>query len=110
MRFYPGLIFLLLTSTPISILYAQDSLYAREVIHELTQEKYHGRGYVKKGDQKAAKYISGQCKKSVLLPLKSKSYFQYFSCPVNTFAGCMDFSINDTLLIPVQSFLADSAT
>jgi aminopeptidase YwaD len=110
MRFYPGLIFLLLTSTPISILHAQDSLYAREIIHELTQEKYHGRGYVKKGDQKAAKYISGQFKKSGLLPLNSKSYFQNFSFPVNTFPGCMDVSINNKLLIPGQDFIADPGT
>jgi aminopeptidase YwaD len=110
MRFYPGLIFLFLTSTPISILHAQDSLYAREIIHELTQEKYHGRGYVKKGDQKAAKYISGQFKKSGLLPLNSKSYFQNFSFPVNTFPGCMDVSINNKLLIPGQDFIADPGT
>ncbi|MBK9318129.1 MAG: hypothetical protein IPM91_04365 [Bacteroidetes bacterium] len=52
MRFYPGLIFLLLTATPFSLLCAQDSLYAREVIHELTSEKYHGRGYVKMATEK----------------------------------------------------------
>lgn len=34
--------------------HGQDSLYAREVIKELTSEKYNGRGYVKEGDKKSS--------------------------------------------------------
>ena len=37
--------------------HAQDSLYARKVIKTLTSKKYNGRGYVKKGVNKASDYI-----------------------------------------------------
>lgn len=85
----------------------QDSLYAREVIKELTSEKYNGRGYVKEGDKKAATYIAAEFKKHGLQPLGSKNYFQEFGFPVNTFPSCMEVSINGTTLQAGKDFIVD---
>lgn len=85
----------------------QDSLYAREVIKELTSEKYNGRGYVKEGDKKAATYIAAEFKKHGLQPLGSKNYFQEFGFPVNTFPSCMDVSINGITLKAGEDFIVD---
>ena len=87
--------------------HGQDSLYAREVIKELTSEKYNGRGYVKEGDKKAAAYIAAEFRKHGLQPLNSKNYFQEFGFPVNTFPSCMDVSINGTTLTAGKDFIVD---
>lgn len=84
---------------------AQDSSYARQVIKELSSEKYHGRGYVKKGDRKAAHFIEEEFKNLQLLPLNGQRYFQDFSFPVNTFPRRMDVWLNNKKLIPGIDFI-----
>lgn len=63
---------------------AQDIKYARKIIKKLCAPSYHGRGYIKKGDIKAAKYIVKQLKHSEVKPF-NESYLQAFSINVNTF-------------------------
>ena len=41
-------------------LQAQNIDYAREVLSKLTAKNFHGRGYLKKGDEKAAHYLARQ--------------------------------------------------
>ena len=56
---------------------SQDSLYTRSVINTLTSESFHGRGYVKGGDAKAAQFIADEFRKLDLSPL-TENYFQTF--------------------------------
>ncbi len=78
---------------------AQDSLYSRSVIQTLTGNNYHGRGYVKKGDSKAAQYIESEFKKIGLAAI-ANNYCQNFSFGVNTFPGAMQVSVNGKTLRP----------
>jgi aminopeptidase YwaD len=84
---------------------AQDSLYARLVIKELTSKKYFGRGYLNNGLDAAAKYISGELKRFKAEPLFSTGYFQWFDFDVNTFPDKMNVKINGKLLKPGIDFI-----
>ncbi len=80
-------VFLLITE-----LYSQNLNYAETVIRELSSEKYHGRGYYKNGDKKAAAYIAKEFNR---YKLKSwKGYYQQFRFDVNTFPASMQLSID----------------
>jgi len=83
---------------------AQDIEYARRIIRDLSSPEMNGRGYVKKGDYKAAKYISREFK-SIGLESFTKRYLQPFSVSVNTFPGIMQLELNDRLLIPVKDYI-----
>lgn len=82
---------------------------AKKIIKDLTAEKMHGRGYVKKGDKRAAKYIKKQFKEIGLHPI-GKSYYQKFSFPINTQPGTMELKIDNTQLTPGVDFLIDPAS
>lgn len=83
--------------------------YTKQIIKDLTSEKMHGRGYVKKGDKIAAKYIKKQFKEIGLLPYE-KSYYQKFSFPINTQPGAMELKIDQTDLSPGIDFLIDPSS
>jgi aminopeptidase YwaD len=83
---------------------AQDIEYARRIIRDLSSPDMQGRGYIKKGDYKAAKYISREFK-SIGLESFSKRYLQPFSIPVNTFPGIMQLKLNNRLLTPGKDYL-----
>ena len=88
---------------------AQDSIYARSVINTLTSNSYHGRGYVKKGDAKAALFIAGEFKRLNLLPL-TENYFQSFDFPVNTFPSKMKVCVDGKKLIPGKDYIVHPAS
>jgi len=89
-----------------SILLGQDDRqFARDVIRDLTQKSFSGRGYVKNGSNKAAKYISNYFKKQQLLSFTPNSYYQNFSISVNTFPKEIELRINDKLLKPGIHYL-----
>ena len=83
---------------------AQDVNYARNILNELSSEKYHGRGYVKNGDANAAKFIAKQFKKDGLDKFND-SYFQKYSFPINTFPGSLTVSIDNEELIPGEDYV-----
>jgi len=83
---------------------AQDVDYARLMLNELASENYHGRGYVKKGDAKAAKFIAKQFQNDELKKFND-SYFQKYSFPINTFAGSLTVSIDNEELIPGEDYV-----
>lgn len=82
---------------------------AKEVLETLCSEKFHGRGYVKKGDKKAAKYIAKQYKE-IGLQTKDNSYYQYFDLDVNTFPKSTSFSIDGTTLKPGEDFIVNASS
>ena len=85
---------------------AQQVSYAKEVINTLCSESMKGRGYVDHGDKNAANYLASEFEKSGLKKY-SKSYFQTFTTPVNSFPGKMSLSVNGNKLKPGEDFLID---
>jgi hypothetical protein len=75
------LIFLLLAN---ATAWAQDTIYAHKVLYELCSKKYHGRGYYKKGEIKAGKYIAKEMKNLGLEPANNACFFQEFELKGNS--------------------------
>ena len=88
---------------------AQDSIYTRSVINTLSSNSYYGRGYVKQGDAKAARFIADEFKKFKLSPL-TPGYFQPFDFPVNTFPSSMKVCIDGKKLIPGKDYIVHPAS
>jgi aminopeptidase YwaD len=87
--------------------FAQEEVkYAREVIQKLCSESMKGRGYVANGDRNAAHYLAEEFERAGLKKY-SKTYFQHFNTPVNSFPGKMSLVINGKKLIPGEDFLVD---
>lgn len=91
----------LLSGFPVN---AQDSLYARNVIKKLTSSAFHGRGYVKNGDAKAAKFIASEFSR-MHLQKTGINYYQNFSFGVNTFPAYMKVAIDGETLIPGADYI-----
>lgn len=80
--------------------FAQDTVYAREVIKNLTSKKCFGRGYVNNGLDIASKYIAAELQANKAQPFFATGYFQWFDFNVNTFPGKVNVKINNKLLKP----------
>ena len=99
------LFFLILSSSAFS----QDKNYARKIIKDLASPEMHGRGYVNKGEKKAAKYIRKEFKKNDLKSF-SNNYFQNFSFPINTFPKAIFVSVDGKELMPSTDFLIECSS
>lgn len=86
--------------------FSQSIKYAREVVNTLCDSHMDGRGYVKKGDLRAAQFVASEFKKAMLKKY-SENYFQNFTLSVNTFPGKMDVRMDNQYLIPGQDYLID---
>ncbi|RLD43744.1 MAG: arginyl aminopeptidase [Bacteroidetes bacterium] len=87
---------------------SQNLNYTRTVHKKLTSKSFHGRGYVKNGDGKAAAFIASQFSKNRLQAFND-DYFQQYSFPVNTFPGKIILSIDGVKLIPGEDFVISSS-
>ena len=83
----------------------QNLEYARNCVNELTSTKYHGRGYVKDGSNKAASFLYDE----FLKYSTNKPYLQSFSFPVNTFPGKLKVVINGNKLTPGKDYIIGTA-
>ncbi|MFM1746292.1 MAG: hypothetical protein RLZZ630_2229, partial [Bacteroidota bacterium] len=88
-----------------NVLSAQDSLYTRRILDDLTSRRMHGRGYVKNGCNKAGKYLEKEFRKIGLQPLEGKEYRQHFELPINVFPGHPSLEIDGRTLSPGVDFL-----
>jgi aminopeptidase YwaD len=88
----------------ISDSFAQNIPYARDIVNTLTSKEFAGRGYVKDGNNKAARFIQQQFD-SLRLKYFTKSYAQPFSFSVNTFPGNMEVVIDGRNLSPGGDFI-----
>jgi len=86
------------------LLPAQDVEYARRIIYDLASPRMYGRGYIKKGEYKAAKYISKEFK-SIGLMNYTRRYLQPFYISVNTFPGTVQLYLYNNLMIPGKDYL-----
>ncbi|WP_375433820.1 M28 family metallopeptidase [uncultured Hymenobacter sp.] len=71
---------------PSALVSAQDMPRVRRTVKDLTAPSMSGRGYVRRGDQKAADYIRRRFRQLNLQPL-APNYTQSFPLDVNTFPG-----------------------
>jgi hypothetical protein len=78
---------------------AQVADYAMEVMAELSDTAYHGRGYYEQGDLKAARYIASEYDKHGLTQWNS-TWFQPYSFNVNTFQSDNRLEVNGKRLAP----------
>ena len=89
---------------------SQDIDYAKKVIQKLASSEFKGRGYTRNGDQKSAKFISGEFKRLGLKPGNAKSYFQDFNLSVNTFPRRVAVKIDGAELQPAVDYLVDASS
>lgn len=82
---------------------AQDLDYARKIVRELSAEKFHGRGYIRQGDLKAAKFLRKELQRLDIKPLV-RNYFQGYIFTVNTFPGPVKLMVDNKVLIPGTEF------
>ncbi|GAB3304135.1 hypothetical protein GCM10027348_32700 [Hymenobacter tenuis] len=75
---------------------AQDMPRVRSTIATLASPAFQGRGYVRGGDQKAARYLEQRFRKIGLQPLGS-GFRQPFPLTVNTFPGALKLRLNRAL-------------
>lgn len=90
---------------------AQDEarLAIKEHINKLSATNMEGRGYVRKGAEKAAIYIQDQFDKIGLYPIsKDSTYAQFYHFQVNTFPDAMRLHVKNKVLIPGHDFLVDA--
>ena len=87
----------------------QDTTYARELINKLCSPAFHGRGYVKNGDGKAAKFIADEFRK-LNVDKVNGNYFQSFSFPVNAFNNKMELHVAGNKLIAGEDFIIHPAS
>ena len=84
--------------------HAQDSTYARNLIRTLTAPEYHGRGYVKNGDLKAARFLAKEFRKNGLSEFQG-SYLHPFEFTVNVFKKTPVLKINGKTLVAGRDFV-----
>ncbi len=91
------------------VAFSQDIDYARNIIKRLSSEKMHGRGYVMKGEKRAANFIRKEFKNDNLKTF-TNNYFQKFSFPINTFPKKIILKVDGQKLIGGEDFVISSAS
>ena len=82
-------------------LYAQDMVYYKQIIRELTSAKYQGRGYAKGGSNKAGKYLEKEFAKAGA----DEVVCQPFKLDINTYVGNMELSVDGRKQTPGVDFV-----
>jgi hypothetical protein len=77
--------------------FAQDMDYTRQIIKELSSEKYFGRGYVNKGDSIASEFLAKEIQ-NIGLNSFTDSYFQEYITDINRFIEKPEFIFGDNEL------------
>lgn len=90
--------------------FAQDTIYARDVIRQLTSKSFFGRGYVKNGLQKAESFIINEIKKQKTFPLFEKTFTQTFTHAVNTFPKICNVKLNGNKLKPGTDYIINPSS
>ncbi|MCB2376356.1 M28 family peptidase [Hymenobacter sp. BT635] len=88
---------------------AQDMGRARATITTLAAPAMHGRGYVKKGEQRAADYIRRRFQQLGLRSFTHR-YAQHFPVSINTFPGRCTLLLDGRALEPGADFILEPAS
>ncbi len=89
--------------------FTQDISQTGNIIRDLTDSSFHGRGYVYNGDKLAADYILDKFKNPGA-PGCDTVYQQVFNISVNTFPGQIKLSLDDKLQVPGKDFIIDAGS
>jgi hypothetical protein len=92
----------------VSIISQRDA--AKEILNDLCSENMCGRGYVKFGHIKAAKYIQEYYKAINLTSFKNGTYLQPFKIKANTFPNDLQVSINGLELKEGEDYILDPSS
>jgi hypothetical protein len=103
---YKRYFLLIILVIPSVIAVSQDRERAQQVIKDLCSDEFAGRGYIDKGELKAANYIRNEFKRLKLEPL-STDYFQEFVLDVNTFPKT-NLTIDNKTLTPGIDYLVST--
>lgn len=87
----------------------QDMGRARTTVTELAAPAMHGRGYVRKGEARAADYIRGRFQELGLRKFTPR-YAQFFPLAVNTFPGHCSLVLDGKALQPGTDFILEPAS
>lgn len=83
--------------------------WLRQEVKTLSGNTMHGRGYVSRGGEKAANYISGKFRSFGLRAFdKDSFYFQHYTMPVNTFPTMVYLKLNKKEMVPGVDYLVDA--
>jgi hypothetical protein len=96
--------FVLLFCLFLSAVHGQDLQYVKKANHKLSSKAFHGRGYVKNGDAKAAGYIVSQFKKEGVKSF-TENYYQPYDFSINTFPGKIVVKAGNRKLSPGTDFV-----
>lgn len=88
-------------------IHAQNTDYVKQKVKDLASLEFLGRGYVKKGDRKAAQYILNEIN-NLRLKATPAGFTQSFSFPVNTYPSHMELTVDGNLLVPGKDFIIKS--
>ncbi|TGE27286.1 M28 family metallopeptidase [Hymenobacter metallicola] len=88
---------------------AQDMGRARATITTLASPAMHGRGYVSKGDQRAAAFIRHRFRELGLSSFTPK-YAQHFPITINTFPNTCQLQVDGKALVPGTDFILEPAS
>lgn len=100
---------LILISGSFFVLKAQDRKTIDKHLQKLTSNSCQGRGYVNKGDEKAAKYLARQFRKYDLIPV-SGGYFQSYKMRMNTFPEKPQLKINNNKIKAGSEFVVSASS
>ncbi|MFD2514727.1 M28 family metallopeptidase [Pontibacter locisalis] len=98
---------LLLLSSP--AVFAQDMIRVRQTVDTLASRYFHGRGYIRSGDEKAADYLRNRFQEMGLKSFED-SYLQHFSFPVNRIVETPELQIDGKALVAGKHFVAQASS
>ena len=82
---------------------AQDSAYARRIIHTLSSPEMYGRGSSYRGDSIAAAFLAQEMHRLGVLPLQV-NYFQHYTYNCYSLEGRLSLKINGKELTPYYQY------
>jgi len=88
----------------LSVANSQDLQYVKKTNHKLCSKSFHGRGYVKQGDAKAAKFVALEFKKAGLKGF-TENYYQPYDFAINTFPGRITVKADGVRLVAGKDFV-----
>lgn len=89
---------------------AQDRNYAQSVIDTLSSSYFHGRGYVNRGEYKAARFIENEFRGAGVESFYP-DYFHRFRITINSFPGAMSVKVNGSdSMVAGRDFIVDPAS
>ncbi|MBS1590180.1 MAG: M28 family peptidase [Bacteroidetes bacterium] len=95
----------------ISAFAQMEKRWIKRQINTLSSPSMQGRGYVQKGVEKAANFISEKFSEFGLLPFSNdSSYFQTYRFPVNTFPGAATLTLQKRELNAGTDFIVHAAS